>query len=153
MNNSFKKHNHKNCISNSISEFEKYCQESNQKISKVSKKVFEILLESHKALGAYDILDKLKNYGYSSQPPVAYRALSLLLDIGFVHKIEKLNAYIACSDPGKSHEPAFLICRKCKLVNETSQFETNKKIKSEAKNSKFSIENSIVEIIGVCPNC
>ena len=38
MNNSFKKHNHKNCISNSISEFEKYCQESNQKVSKVSKK-------------------------------------------------------------------------------------------------------------------
>ena len=153
MSKSFQKHNHKNCISNSISEFEKYCEKNNQKISKVSKKVFEILLESHKALGAYDILDKLKYYGYSSQPPIAYRALNFLTEIGFVHKIEKLNAYIACSHPGKSHKPAFLICRKCKLVSETTQPQTNRKIVSEAKDCKFSIENSIIEVIGVCPNC
>ena len=152
MNNTFKAHNHNNCISTSLSELEKYCQKSDQKLSKVRRKVLEILLESHKALGAYEILDKLKSNGFASQPPVAYRAINFLLKVGFVHKIEKFNSYIACTNPGKSHKPAFLICRKCNLVSETIQKPSNE-ISLEAKNNNFCIENSIIEIIGVCQNC
>tara|TARA_B100001057_G_C22710341_1_gene895514 strand:- start:710 stop:1171 length:462 start_codon:yes stop_codon:yes gene_type:complete len=153
MNNTFKTHNHKNCISTSLFELEKFCRESDQKLTKIRRKVLEILLESHKALGAYEILDKLKSNGFPSQPPVAYRAINFLLKVGFVHKIEKFNTYIACSKPGKSHKPAFLICRKCNLVSETIQKSSNHKIFLEAKNNNFCVENSIIEIIGVCQNC
>ncbi len=153
MKNTFNTHNHKDCISTSLFELEKYCKESNQKLSKVRRKVLEILLESHKALGAYEILDKLKANGFPSQPPVAYRAINFLLQVGFVHKIEKFNSYIACSNPGKFHKPAFLICRKCNLVSETNQKTSNQKIFLEAKNNNFFVENSIIEIIGVCQNC
>lgn len=153
MKNSFQKHNHKNCISTSISKLEQYSLENNKKITKIRRKVLEILLESHKALGAYEILEKLRYYGFSSQPPIAYRALNYLQKIGFVHKIENLNAFIACTNPGKLHEPAFLICRKCKIVSETIQSKSYDNLFSAAKNHSFSVENSILEVIGVCENC
>ena len=62
-----------------------------------------MLLQEHRALGAYAILDRLRDAGFGSQPPVAYRALDFLVENGFVHKIERLNAFVACSHPGASH--------------------------------------------------
>ena len=50
--------------------------------------------------------------GFNSQPPVAYRALDFLVENGFVHKIERLNAFVACALPGTVHSPAFMICRR-----------------------------------------
>jgi Fur family zinc uptake transcriptional regulator len=75
--------------------------------------VLEILLAQHRALGAYDILDTLREEGLGSQPPFADRALDFLIKNGFAHKIERLNAFIACTHLGQSYMPAFLICRNC----------------------------------------
>jgi hypothetical protein len=57
----------------------------------------------HRALGAYAVLDQLREAGFGSQPPVAYRALDFLVAHGFAHKIERLNAFVACAHPGESH--------------------------------------------------
>ena len=64
-----------------------------------------------------EVLDRLRDAGFGSQPPVAYRALDFLVANGFAHKIERLNAFIACAHPGAAHAPAFLICRACDAVN------------------------------------
>ena len=60
--------------------------------------VLETLLESHRAMTAYEILDKLAAAGLGSQPPVAYRALDFLVANGFVHRIERLGAFAACTE-------------------------------------------------------
>ncbi len=44
----------------------------------VRRRVLEILLEKHRAMGAYDVLDRLAAEGFGNQPPVAYRALDFL---------------------------------------------------------------------------
>jgi Fur family zinc uptake transcriptional regulator len=82
-------------------------------LTPVRRRVLEILLAQHRALGAYDILDTLREEGLGSQPPVADRALDFLIKNGFAHKIERLNAFIACTHLGQSHTPAFLICWNC----------------------------------------
>ena len=73
----------------------------------VRRRALEILLKEHRALGAYEVLDGLREPGFGSQPPVAYRALEFLVTHGFAHRVERLNAFIACAHPGKAHAPAF----------------------------------------------
>ena len=58
--------------------------------------VLEILLESHRAMGAYEVLERLAAEGFGKQPPVAYRALDFLVEHGLALRVRRLNAYAAC---------------------------------------------------------
>ena len=40
--------------------------------------------------------------------------LDMLGEEGFVYNIKRLAAFIACTEPGNTHSPAFMIFRKCK---------------------------------------
>jgi hypothetical protein len=59
------------------------------RLTPVRRRVLEILLEEHKAMGAYDVLTRLAAEGFGNQPPVAYRALEFLEDQGFAHRIRR----------------------------------------------------------------
>lgn len=150
----FKQHDHSSCITDGVAAVAKTCEETGLKLTPVRKRVLEILLSGHRALGAYEILDVLREEGLGSQPPVAYRALDFLVKHGFAHKIERLNAFIACTHPGNSHAPAFLICRSCDLVAETvSDDSSNGRLGKAASDAGFTIERTVVEAEGICPNC
>ena len=149
----FDNHNHKSCISDALKTAEKYCATNGLQLTPVRRKVLILLLTEHRALGAYAILDLLREAGFSSQPPVAYRALDFLVKHGFVHKIERLNAFIACNDPREDHDPAFMICRLCDKVAE-SQSEINKNsLATVASATGFRIEQTVFEAEGICPKC
>ena len=122
-------------------------------VTPVRRRVLEILLESHKVIGAYDILKRLGEDGHPTQPPVAYRALDFLQTHGFVHKIERLNAFVACMHPSESHKPAFMICRNCKAVAETHLPKAIDRFNDAAKAIGFNIECAVLEIEGLCPDC
>ncbi len=129
------------------------CAAEKIRFTPVRRKVLEILLQEHRAMGAYDILDRLREDGFGSQPPVAYRALDFLVAHGFVHKIERLNAFIACAHPGAAHAPAFMICRVCDAVAETQAAMPAGALGAAARAAGFRIERTVVEAEGVCPAC
>ena len=132
---------------------EEYCEERKLQLTPARRKVLELLLQEHRALGAYAILDLLREVGFSSQPPVAYRALDFLVEHGFAHKIERLNAFVACALPGTAHSPAFMICRQCDTVAETQSFSSNFNLLTNVDDTSFTIEQTIVEAKGVCHSC
>ena len=115
----FESHDHHACVSDAMAKAEARCTASALRLTPVRRRVLELLLAEHRALGAYDILGHLSAEGLGTQPPVAYRALDFLVKAGFAHRIEALNAYIACTHLGKDHAPAFLICRSCQSVAES----------------------------------
>ena len=149
----FDPHDHGTCIADALSAAEEVCARKRLNLTPVRRRVLEILLQQHKALGAYDILGTLEAEGLGSQPPVVYRALDFLVTNGFAHKIEGLNAYIACSHPHDSHAPAFLICRKCGAVEETQSELANGTLGAVARAAGFAIERTVVEAQGLCPAC
>lgn len=126
------------------------CAARGVQFTPVRRRVLEILLESHTAMGAYEVLDRLAAEGLGSKPPVAYRALAFLTDQGFAHRIERLNAFVACAHPGAAHDPAFMICRGCGAVAEA---EGEPPLGASAKAAGFVIEQTIVEAEGLCPGC
>ncbi len=149
----FETHNHETCISDALKAVETKCKASGLKFTPARRRVLEILLEEHRALGAYDILDRLRAEGLGSQPPVAYRALDFLVKNGFAHKIERLNAFIACSHMGEDHTPAFLICRSCDNVAEAQSAPVRGALSKAAQSAEFRIERMVVEAVGLCPKC
>ena len=115
--------------------------------------MLEILLESHAALGAYDVLARLNAEGRNAQPPVAYRALDFLVANGFVHRIESMNAFVACVCPDEAHRPAFLICRTCRQVAEAPATSAREALTQDARSLGFQVDAVSVEARGLCPAC
>ena len=146
-------HDQTGCISGGVAMAEVYCAEHKLQLTPVRRRVLELLLEENRAIRAYEILDRLKQEGRGSQPPMAYRALEFLMTHGFVHRIERLNAYVACGHPGESHKPAFMVCRICSSVAETVTMPSSGLLVSAARKAGFRLEDTIVEAIGVCPAC
>ena len=149
----FEHHNHDHCIAEGVEAAVTHCEKTGVRLTPVRKKVLEILLGEHRALGAYEILEILWREGFASQPPVAYRALDFLVKQGFAHRIERLNAFVACAHPGEAHAPAFLVCRVCDTVAEAPSQTARGRLGEAAEAVGFTIERAVVEAVGVCPNC
>ncbi len=149
----FAQHDHSACVGDTLAAAEARCAADGLRFTPVRRRVLEILLQEHRAVGAYAILDQLREEGFGSQPPIVYRALDFLVTNGLAHKIERLNAFIACTHPSHSHAPAFLICRLCDAVAETHSSPARGSLGDAAKATGFLIERTVVEAEGVCPSC
>jgi Fur family zinc uptake transcriptional regulator len=71
----------------------------------------------------------------------------------FAHKIERMNAFTACTDSEHAHTPAFMICRMCDAVAETQSSPAKGALEDAARTTGFRIEHTTVEAEGVCPDC
>ena len=151
--NGFESHDHTQCISNTLQVAEETCREKGLQLTPVRRRVLEILAQKHTAMGAYEVLDFLREEGLGSQPPVAYRALDFLVSNGFVHRIERLNAFIACIHPGQHHAPSFLICRECSTVAELPGKPVSDVVAKAGTELGFTVEKVSIEAEGVCPDC
>jgi Fur family zinc uptake transcriptional regulator len=149
----FAPHDHGLCASDALTRAEAMLEGRPQRLTPVRRRVLQILLEAHRALGAYEVLNRLAAEGFGNQPPVAYRALEFLEEQGLVHRIRRLNAFAACMHPGEAHAPAFLICRACNLVAEAPAAAVTAALAEAADTLGFTIERSTVEALGLCPAC
>ncbi len=150
---SFERHDHERCIHSTVGRVAAACAERGLQLTPVRKRVLELLLDQHKALGAYELLDALRADGLGSQPPAVYRALEFLVGNGFAHKIERLNAFVACCIDETQHSPAFLICRGCNAIAEAESDGLKTAIEDTASACGFVVEQRVVEIEGLCPQC
>ncbi len=149
----FASHDHAGCIARSVEAVEAICAERGLRLTALRRRALEILLEEHKALGAYDVLARMAAEGLGAHPPVAYRALDFLVEHGFAHRIEGLNAFVACPTPAKRHRPAFMVCRLCRTVAEAEANVAERAIGPSADEIGFRIERTVIEAEGVCPAC
>lgn len=149
----FQIHDHDRCMRHSLAAAEAYCKQNKLQLTAGRKRVLEILVQEHKALGAYDILETLQREGTRAQPPVVYRALDFLMAHGLAHKIERLNAFVACCDPHHREPPSFLICSECKAINEVHVPLHRLRQLTQDAQSDFELTHVTVEAEGLCPAC
>jgi Fur family zinc uptake transcriptional regulator len=149
----FQHHDHAHCSGDVLAQAEAQMLAQGLRLTPVRRRTLEILLEAHRAMGAYDVLERLAAEGFGNQPPVAYRALDFLEEHGLAHRIRRLNAFAACMHPGQAHAPAFLICRACNLVAEAPAAPVRTALDNAAADLGFVIERSTIEALGLCPAC
>lgn len=116
--------------------------------------VFGALSRADGPLSAYTILDQLRDDGFRA-PLQVYRALDKLVETGMVHRLESLNAFVACSHPGcDSHETiAFAICETCGKVAEISDQALETRLLELAREDGFTVKRAVVELRGLCAGC
>jgi Fur family transcriptional regulator, zinc uptake regulator len=127
-----------------------------QELTKNQSLVFNALARADGPLSAYTILDQLRNDGFRA-PLQVYRALDKLLDYGMVHRLESINAFVACAHPHThSHGHgmiAFAICEKCGQVSEFSDDVITDRVREWTSSNGFKQSKTTIEIRGVCANC
>ena len=116
--------------------------------------VMEALSHADGPLSAYTILDQVRDHGVRA-PLQVYRALEKLVEFGLVHRLESLNAFVACSQPDCDAHPtiAFTICEDCGHVSEISDDTLAGRLAGLAKAAKFNLSKSVVELRGQCADC
>lgn len=149
----FAAHDHHDCAEAVLTRAVAAAEARGLRLTPVRRRTLEILLEAHRALGAYEVLDRLVADGFARQPPVVYRALDFLVEQGFVHRIQRLNAFAACMHPGTAHDAAFLICRSCNAIAEAPAAGIRAALDRAAGETGFRVERATFEALGICPAC
>lgn len=113
------------------------------------RQTYQLLFAAGGAVKAYDLIARYKTGGPSTKPPTIYRALDFLLMHGLAHRLESLNAYLACD--GRAHAAAtqFLICDCCGATTE-QPFELDGLVKAA---QGFELRSAVIELRGRCAAC
>ena len=147
-------HDHERCTADALAHAETLCAERSQRLTPIRRQVLEVLLESHKPLGAYEIMDRAAVTGGRPAPITIYRALDFLRDNGLVHRIESRNAFVACVNNHATGElVVFLICEHCGAVGEAASAAVADQLKSAAAAAGFTPKAPVIEISGICAHC
>ena len=146
-------HDHNDCVADALATAERLCDERSQRFTSVRRRVLELVWDSHKPIGAYDILEVLNKETGSAAPPKVYRALDFLIDAGLVHRLDSLNAFIGCPDPAQRHAGQFLICLECRSVTELCDVEIENLVTQTADRHDFSASRQMLEVEGLCKSC
>lgn len=115
--------------------------------------VLEALEGAEGPLSAYAILDLLRGEGLRA-PLQVYRALEKLVEQGRAHRLESLNAWVACSH---RHRPGglavFAICSDCGDVAEFQDAAVKDLLETRATGLSFRMDHTTIELHGKCSAC
>ncbi len=141
-----------------IDHAEKTCREHGSRLTDKRKRVLSGLLESEKALSAYELVESCKeNYGESIPAMSVYRILEFLEQEKLVHKLNLANKYVACSHITCDHAhevPQFLICNVCQAVSEiTIKKATLKELQKNVTEAGFHLASPQIEMNCICDSC
>ncbi|TAN51800.1 MAG: transcriptional repressor [Methylococcaceae bacterium] len=146
-------HDHHDCIDKAIHTAEQLCMHRGARFTPIRRKVLELIWESHRAVKAYDLLDRIKPYEQAAKPVTIYRALEFLVEQGLIHRVESLNAFIGCVCSDRRHELLLLICRHCHEVEERPAVAVMAALAEEMQQAGFSVHRKAIEIHGLCAHC
>jgi len=136
-----------------VQQAENLCLERNKRFTELRRVVLELVCSSDQPVGAYQLLDELRDHGRPASPPTIYRALDFLLQQGLVHRLASSNSYIACAHPQWPHAALFLVCRRCGHAREVYTEGIIDAVRTRADEFGFSVERASVEVGGVCSRC
>jgi Fur family zinc uptake transcriptional regulator len=117
------------------------------------RKVFELVIKAGQPVGAYRLLEAMQDKGTRVMPPTVYRALNFLQGKGLVHRIESLNAFIACTQHEHEHEGQFLICSDCGKTEELADESVSEMLREKASAHGFTLTQQTIELKGLCKEC
>jgi Fur family zinc uptake transcriptional regulator len=148
-----KPHDHTVCIDKAMTTAAQVCTQRGLRLTPLRQRVLEIVWRAHEPIGAYEILAELARERDKAAPPTVYRALEFLINAGLVHRIDSLNAFIGCGEPGKPHVAQFLVCSQCQRVVELDDPAINALLTEKSRAAGFLLEPASLELTGLCSQC
>jgi Fur family zinc uptake transcriptional regulator len=149
-------HDHDICLDEAMARARKAFEDKGLRFTPLRQAVFrEIAAASHRAIGAYEVLERLAQRGERLAPISVYRAIDTLVAAGIVHRFESRNAFFACH-AGHEERQLVLACDECGALAEVDGSRVFAAIDEAAGDASFlaqSAKGAVVEVWGLCANC
>ena len=130
------------------------CDARGAQLTKLRRTILELLWESGRPTGAYELVEALTIRDCRPvAPPTIYRALEFLIAQGLVSRIESRNAYVACAHPERRQDSVFFICSNCGASVEVEDQRLEGLITEDAALIGFQARRRVIEIEGICTHC
>ncbi len=141
-----------------ISSAEKRCAEKGVRLTEKRSQVLTGLIQSKKALSAYELIDYCREHLGQQLPAMSvYRILGFLEGINLVHRLQLAKKYVACSHISCDHKhgiPQFLICNGCDAVEEIRiPHSVINLLKDSVSEAGFHLASPQLEFGCYCSNC
>jgi Fur family zinc uptake transcriptional regulator len=144
---------HGGSLAHALADAERRCGAAGERLTAPRRRVLELLLEAGGPVKAYDLMALFGGTaGETAKPPTVYRALDFLGRTGLAHRIESLNAYMACRLGETSHAAGFLICDCCGAAREIDRLPADW-VTSAAEEAGYQLSRVTVEAHGLCGDC
>jgi Fur family transcriptional regulator, zinc uptake regulator len=139
-------------LASALGDAERRCTEAEERLTGPRRRVLELLLASGGPVKAYDLIAAYGEGGEAAKPPTVYRALDFLERLGFAHRLESLNAYVACRGVEAPHAAAFLICDCCGAASEFEP-DVSDAVERAAGERGYAVSTLTLEARGLCSAC
>ncbi|WP_207481164.1 Fur family transcriptional regulator [Arenibaculum pallidiluteum] len=146
-------HDHDLCIRDALDSAEALCARRGARLTTLRRRVLELVWQSHRPVGAYDLLARLGEGRDRAAPPTVYRALDFLMEQGLVHRIHSLNAFVGCPSAREGHAARFLICTDCGEATEFEDEPLQRDLERIGTARGFRIDGQVIELQGLCSRC
>ena len=126
------------------------------KLTALRKEVLRIFIQAKKPISAYEALDRLKKKRDSAEPPTVYRVIEYFVEKKIIHRIDAENKYVFCSQLGRQkseYHGIIFLCKKCLISFEVMDKSYADFLKTLSDHHHFSIDDSVIEIKGICKKC
>jgi len=115
--------------------------------------VLRILRRRGGPLSAYNVLREMRETNPKMAPPIIYRALAALNARGRVHRLESMNAFMACQCDRHLEASILSICDGCGQVEERIAPDVLESISGVVGKTGFTPQRHVIEVHGVCAAC
>ena len=146
-------HDHEACVAHALADAERICLTRGTKLTAGRRRVLELIWESHEVVSAYQLLEAMQRDDPKAKPPTVYRALEFLQENGLVHRIESMNGFTRCEDPGHANIGQFLICTGCSSVSELQAPKLVELLDAACVEHGFKAHAHTIEVRGRCRDC
>lgn len=147
-------HNHGSCAADALQRVRHVFAEKRMRLTDLRQQVFEEIAASHRAVGAYEILERIAAKGTRLAPISVYRSIDALIEAGVIHRLESKNAFFACHARHlQGHGQIVLTCEQCTTVAEIGADPVIADIGLAAQSVGFTVHRAIVEVAGLCAHC
>ena len=149
-------HHHVHDAAAFVAAVERACGERGLRLTEIRARVLGLVAAAGTPIKAYDLLDKVREGegAGAAAPPTVYRALDFLLANGFIHKLESVNAFVACHHPNSAqHSVPFLICDRCHSATELEDAGIVESLDAAARALGFAPQAQTLEVHGLCARC
>jgi len=146
-------HDHAVCAAELMARAERACVRHNARLTSLRRDVLGAVGESHRAAGAYEIIERMARSGPRPAPISIYRALEFLGDLGLVHRIESRNAFVACSRLHEAGRAVLMVCERCGTVDELEAASVFDRLDSLSSAEGFETRRAVIELSGCCAPC
>lgn len=144
----------KNTVAAQLAVAETLCEQQGRRLTPIRRKVLELLLtQDGRSLKAYELLEAMRTIHPGSAPPTVYRALDFLVEAGLIHRLDAVNAWIACHDAAGAPHDLLVVCTHCGAVAEISDPVMTSRLAERVAQTGFKPTSHETEIRALCAQC